>query len=247
MMKYIRIVLIFIFAGILAFSGWQLFGIFTEYATGTSLYSNVASGATSKTEKDAEADTVTPPITVDFDALWAQNEDVIGWIYSEGTVIDYPILQGEDNNQYLRHMIDGSYNSAGSIFLDAANQPLFTDPASIIYGHNMDNKSMFAELLNYNKQEHYDAHPMLWLFTPQQAYQLQVLAGTTVAHDNAVYSLFGSTEAMQEYLQQAYQMSSFASGLDPANVENLVVLSTCSYAYQDARYILLCNLVPVEG
>lgn len=246
MSKYIRAALIVIFAAILVFSGWKLFGIYKEYSTGTNLYSSVASGATSKVEQTGEVDPNAPPITVDFEALWAQNEDVVAWIYSEGTVIDYPVLQGYDNNQYLRHMIDGSYNSAGSIFLDADNSPLFSDPASILYGHNMDNKSMFAALLEYNKQEYYDEHPRMWLFTPQQTYHLEVLAGCTVAYDNDVYARFDSTEAMNEYLYHAYRMSSFASGIDPANVENLVVLSTCSYAYENARYILLCDLVPVE-
>ena len=61
------------------------------------------------------------PVEVDFDALLEKNPHVVGWLYCEGTNINYPVVQGADNEQYLRRLLDGSYNRAGTIFLDSRN------------------------------------------------------------------------------------------------------------------------------
>lgn len=100
-------------------------------------------------------------INIDFDGLSVINDDIVGWIRSIDNVIDYAIVQGSDNEHYLTHMFDKSYNKAGAIFMDYSNDPDFSDENTIIYGHNMKDGSMFAYLLNYKDQTFYDQHPIM--------------------------------------------------------------------------------------
>ena len=80
---------------------------------------------TGTVQTESEAGAVQPPIEVDFDTLCAVNPDVIGWLYCEGTAINYPVLHGATNDTYLRHLYDGSYNTAGSLFIETQNAPSF--------------------------------------------------------------------------------------------------------------------------
>lgn len=96
-------------------------------------------------------------IPVDFEALQAENPDIYAWITIPGTNVDYPILQREgDNGYYLNHSVDGAGSIAGAIFTEDYNSKDFTDPNTIIYGHNMKNGSMFRTLHNYSDREFFD-------------------------------------------------------------------------------------------
>lgn len=117
------------------------------------------------------------PIKVNFKKLQKVNPDVIGWIYCPDTVIDYPVLQGFNNDQYLHHDYTGEYNFSGSIFVDAGCGKEFSDPNSIIYGHNMNSGSMFASLSKWADQEYYEQHPVMWLLTPTRDYKIALFSG----------------------------------------------------------------------
>lgn len=88
---------------------------------------------------------------INFDILKSKNKDIVAWIYSEGTQINYPIVQSKDNDYYLRRLLDGTYNQGGTIFMDYRNNKNFEDYNTIIYGHNMKNNTMFGTLINYKK------------------------------------------------------------------------------------------------
>ena len=91
------------------------------------------------------------------------NPDIVAWIYIEGTKINYPIVQGEDNSYYLKHLFSGEWNGSGCIFLDSRNDASFADRHSIIYGHHMKNGTMFTDLDKYKKQDFFDEHPVALL------------------------------------------------------------------------------------
>ena len=91
--------------------------------------------------------------TVQFDELLKTNGDVIAWIYGANTHINYPVVQGSDNDYYLRHLLDGTWNDNGSIFMDCANSADFSDQNSLIYGHNMTSGAMFSNLVKYKQQQ----------------------------------------------------------------------------------------------
>ena len=100
---------------------------------------------------------------VDFDALSEINPDIVAWIYIEDTEINYPVVQGTDNQYYLKRLFNGKWNGSGCIFLDSRNSPDLSDRHSIIYGHHMKNGTMFSGLTEYKKQGFYEGHPVVLL------------------------------------------------------------------------------------
>lgn len=185
------------------------------------------------------------PISVDFASLQLTNSDVVGWIYSEDTVINYPVLQTSNNVYYLRHLLDKSYSANGSIFLDTLNNK-FNDENSILYGHHMRNGSMFASIDDYKEQEYYNNHPVLWLLTPTQNYQLKPFAGLVVSPDRTSYFItdFGTKQEKVEYMKYAIANSEFKTNVKPNSADRIVTLATCDYTFTNARFILLCILIP---
>lgn len=190
-----------------------------------------------------------PPIAVDFEALRSVAPDVQGWLYCEGTKINYPVVQGKDNNQYLRHDYIGNYATAGSIFVEAANSPGFADSNTVIYGHHMKDGSMFAGLQDWAEQDYYDGHKTMWLLTPDTNYKVELFAGYITPAGSDVYAVFqGPSEYFDAYLAGIPEKSDFQA--DPDIIldrdARYVVLSTCDYTYKDARYVLHGKLAPIE-
>ena len=114
--------------------------------------------------------------SVDFNALRETAPNVVGWLVQEDTAINYPITQTEDNDYYLTHLYDGTYNKAGCLFSDYENRADFSDRSTIVYGHNMRDGSMFASLNQYRKQSYYEAHPTMILLTPEGGYVVELFA-----------------------------------------------------------------------
>lgn len=201
-------------------------------------------------EQEIETDVVrlpseTAPIEVDFDVLAKTNEDIIGWLYSEDTPINLPVVQSADNSYYLRRMIDGTWNSSGTLFADCRNSGDFSDNNTVIYGHNMKNKKMFGTLPNYKKQAYFDEHPVMWLLTPSGDYKVELVAGYVTSASSDVYDFDPSEEEMFATVQQAMERSSFASDVQIAQGDHFLTLSTCSYEYDNARYVLIGRLIPL--
>lgn len=206
---------------------------------------NSDSSAGAGGEADEESGAV--PITVDFDALREVNEEIVGWIYCEGTTINYPVLQGEDNDYYLKHTYDRAENRAGSIFVEALNAPKFADSNTIIYGHHMKNGSMFATLKNWSDQAYYEEHPVFWLLTPEQNYQIKLVSGYITPAGSDTYMIFqGPSQEFTDYMEDACAKSDFVSEVEWSPDDRFVLLSTCEYVFQNARYVLHGVLVPVE-
>ncbi|WP_276951575.1 class B sortase [Acetatifactor muris] len=224
---------------------------------GTSDASGLPTGAEAVEEAETLNGWAGAPLEVDFPRLREVNGDVVGWIYCEGTVINYPVLQGEDNDYYLHRNMNRQTHNAGSIFVDAANQPGFGDSNTIIYGHHMKNGSMFASLDEWAAQEYYEEHPVMWLLTPQQNYRILLFAGYTTSAASDTYTIFpDSCDELEEYLKQCMEKSDFEADFNMTGPDareeislsrndQYVVLSTCAYSFQDARYVLHGKLVPV--
>lgn len=184
------------------------------------------------------ADTAAP--TVDFAGLQKQNPDIIGWIYSAGTQINYPLVQGKDNEEYLYRTADKTANRCGSIFLDYQNDREFQDANSIVNGHHMKDGSMFASLLGYVEQEYYDEHPRLWLVTPGKTYSLELFAGFVTDSESDVWRLsFESEEDFAAWKSEMARHSYFKSTVIPGAAEKVVTLSTCTYEYEGARFVVM--------
>ena len=188
------------------------------------------------------------PIQVDFEELARDTDDCIGWIYCEDTVINYPVMQGENDDYYLHRSYDGAYSVFGSIFAESKNSPDFTDPNTIIYGHHMRNGSMFATLDRWASQYYYENHPVMWLLTPTQDYQIILVAGYTTSATSDTYQLYPeSNELFQEYIETAVSKSDFQTTATVIPQARYVVLSTCAYVFDNARYVLFGMLLPASS
>lgn len=236
MRKLIRALALVMALAALCFAGFELYKYFSETESGQASVGELVDKAISE---DGEA----APVSADFDVLQRENPDIIAWLYSEGTPINYPVVQAEDNKYYLRRLTDGSYNSNGTLFLDCRCAPDFSEFSSIIFGHRMKSKAMFGTLPEYAEQEYFEAHPVMWLLTPENDYRIELVAGFMTYAGSEVYEPMESEREKQEFLDNAISNSLFESNVRCSTEDRFVCLSTCSYEYENARLILLGKLV----
>lgn len=225
-------------AGIILISGWRIFSILRTYDKSQGVYDKIS--------EDAQTDGFTGDI--DFDALRKTNPDVIGWLYYKDTHIDYPVVQGSDNDKYLHTLFDGSYGEFGTLFADAVTDKPFRQFNTIVYGHHMRNGSMFGDLKKLKDETYYLDHPQLELVTPEGKFHLMIWAFLNEPSDSKVYTTnIEDKEERQEYIDMVREIANYTSGVEIKPEDRLVVLSTCAYEYQNARYMLICKMVPWEG
>ncbi len=248
--KILRPIAALLLLVVFLFSGWKVFCAMSEYRQSEESYEALTQAYTTRQpvqvtvpeSEPAEATepVETAPITVDFDALFADCPDVVGWLYCPDTPINYPVVQAGDNDYYLRRLLDGTWNSSGSIFMDYRCAADFSDWNSIFYGHNMKNDAMFGTLQDYKKQEYYDAHPVLYLLTPAQDYKIELIGGyTTPGTAEDTYGLPDTQEGRDMLIAKAQQQSTFQTETEVNGDDRLITLSTCAYDYDLARYVLV--------
>ena len=258
MKKVVFIAVILILLAVLCFSGWQVYKIWKEYRIGEMTYESlevyavVPENTGPKETKAPEEETTDRDESdirwpeVDFDALWEINPDVVGWLYIEGTQVNYPILQGVDNDQYLYRLITGEYNSSGSLFLEAGLAPDFSDQNNPVYGHNMKNGSMLAGITGYKNQEFYDEHPVALLVTPTGNYQVLIFSAYVLDATGDAWNTVFTEKTMQEWLNKLVRRSYIATDVIPTSQDRVLTLSTCTYETEDARFLVHGILVPEE-
>lgn len=202
------------------------------------------------TNQDFDKDEkIRPPKTIDFAALQETNPDIIGWIYCENTNIDYPVLKGETNDTYLRTDYTKEYNINGSIFVDCDNASDFSDANTIIYGHHMNHGAMFATLDSWSDQRYYNEHPYMWLFTPEVTYQVVLISGHHTSAASDFYKIYSKHDInFHDMLKEAIEQSDFKP-IEKATVNenrNYIMLTTCAYIFDNARYVIHGKLVPIS-
>jgi len=241
------------FAAMTIIGGISYFKSQKEYKTGDNAYAALAGAVLTVTDSSppGQAETEpesTFPLSVDFGALKAVNEATVVWIRSDSGIIDYPVMQAGDNDWFLTHLPDGTENKNGSIFMDFRSSADFSDRHTILYGHNMRTGTMFGELVEYGKEGYYEAHPTLLLATPTSGnFLLEVFSGYVVPGNSDIYQLtFESDSQYETYLERIRKLSDFVSPVTVTKDDRIVTLSTCTYDYEDARYVLHCKLTPAE-
>lgn len=189
-----------------------------------------------------------PRSEMNFAAIWETCPDVVGWVTIEGTVIDYPIVQGEDNDFYLYHLPDKKRNSAGSIMMDVANSGDFTDDVNILHGHHMKSGAMFGDLDLYKKEAYYKEHPMMRLYTPQGDYDVAVFAAYSVDGSKFAYDTnFMDEEAFKAFYQYATTRSPYRTDVEVDYGDRMLMLSTCAYAYEYERFLVVGKVLEPEN
>ena len=189
---------------------------------------------------------------IDFDALAQTNPEVVGWIYARGTNINYPVVQCKDNNsKYLNTLFDGTSNASGAIFLDYEDTaPGMVDQQTTIYGHHMNDGSMFNVISDTTDQATFDSIEFLYYITRDATYKLRPLA-TKVVEDTYAKARtpnFEGDDGLKNYLSEMLDgASAVASDATDraASATKVVTLVTCrSLSLSNTRAVMV--LTPVE-
>lgn len=175
---------------------------------------------------------------IDLSALQEVNPEVAGWIMIPDTDISYPLLRGQDNNYYLNHTWDGSRNSVGAIFLDYRNTRPLTDFNSIIYGHKMNNQSMFGLLHQYKNEGFWEAHPVLYLVDENGPREYDIFAYYETGTMNTYSLAFADDAAKEAYIDECLAQSWLDTGIIPEPDDCILTLSTCTGRGHATRWVV---------
>ncbi|WP_312446447.1 class B sortase [Lacrimispora sp.] len=233
---------------VIVFSGYKLKESLQIYAEGDQNYENlkeqVRHQESSSSSDDAED---IPPVFIDFEALKKINSDAAAWLYSPDTIIDYPVMRAHDYDWYLHHLPDGTYNANGTLFLDYNCPEDFSGGLSIIYGHHMKSGGMFGSLTEYKEQDYFEEHPYLYLYTEQRSYRIDLKYGCVISAGEWRDRAFMYEVNRKALLSYASSKTTFESSAEYTDRDRLLVLSTCSYEFDDARYVVIGILRPEYG
>ena len=252
--KIVLGVLAAIFACVFIFSGVQVYTVLKEYQEADIVYEQLQKEFVVVAPTTTAVDVSVPDkpavessgIVVDFSKLMTRNSDVTGWLYCAGTPINYPVVQAKDNDKYLHADLSGKYLRSGTLFVDYRNAAIGKDRQYILYGHSMKNNTMFGSLMDYKKQSYYDAHPVLYYLTPNAEYRIELFAGCVMKVPEIIYQPNPGIEEYNAYLAEMRGKSTFRSDVTVEPEDTVVVLSTCSYEFDNARYVALGKLVKIE-
>jgi len=179
------------------------------------------------------------PQEINFEALRAINKNAAAWLYCPGTAIDYPVMKTDDYSYYLTHLPDGTENANGSLFIDYNCSPDFNSRLTVVYGHHMKSGAMFGSLKGYKAQSYYDEHPYMYLYMPQGYYRVELLYGCVIGAGQWRERAFMYEQNIQALLTYAARNTTFRSGAAHSEEDRVIALSTCSYEFDGARYVVI--------
>ena len=232
-------------------SAYQLFKIGKGYLDGRSEYDKIRDLAIETEDGDGDGTGNQPRYQVNFDELMALNPDTIGWIRfdPEPAIINYPIVQGKDNQEYLHKTFSANDNSLGTIFLNVENNPNFRDQNSIVYGHRMRDGSMFRHLQDYEDRAFWEANPYFYIYTPdgqELIYHIYSM-GEVLDTSDTYLTKFNTEEEYQNFLNMTKQVSLYDTGIEVTTSDTIVTLSTCTSASDSHRFVVRGVRVKEEG
>lgn len=236
---------------VIIFSGYQLKKSLQIYDAGNQSYETLKEQAhrrESGSESGGELLSGNiPPVFIDFEWLNKINPDTAAWLYCPDTAIDYPVMRADDYDWYLHHLPDGSSNANGTLFLDPNCPEDFLGDLSIIYGHHMKSGRMFGSLTGYKKQDYFDEHPYMFLYTEKGNYRVDLKYGCVISAGEWRDRAFMYEVNLDALLAYASTKTTFKSAAEYGDDDSFLVLSTCSYEFDDARYIVIGVLRPESG
>jgi len=268
MNKKLRIALIFILALAFAASAGRMVYQGIQYKQGDETYAQAEalvqlpdlshlpipqpapSGDSSAPSSSGEAVVESPPPVyvdpyadalrnMDFSALRQVNEDILGWILIPGTRLSYPLVQGEDNSYYLNHTWRKGRNSVGAIFLEQNNSGNLQDFNTIVYGHRMNNNSMFGTLKYYKDAGYWSDHPYVYITDDNGSHRYEIFAAYEVSVEGDTYRLgFSSTSSKQSFIDYCLEQSVLDTGIVPTVSDRVLTLSTCTGNGHATRWVV---------
>jgi len=240
--------------GVFFYAAYGLIDIAIEYYqnrqvlndTQEMFYSGVSTDENAQNREKGGSKEIRP----EFNELLEGNSDVAGWITIEGTKIDYPILQAEDNVTYLNRNYYKDDSIAGSIFLDYRNDFNTLDLNTIIYGHRMKDGSMFQHLIKFRDEDFFNKHRTVELETLYDSYEAEIFSVYNTTTDfNYIQTDFSSEEEYANLLTNIKEKSFFDSNIDVDENDQILTLSTCDYTLDpdEGRLVVHAKLMEKES
>ncbi len=177
-------------------------------------------------------------------ALMKKNKDVRAWLTIDHTHIDYPVVQGHYDYEYLNKDVFGDYTLSGSIFMSTTNNPHFQDPYTLIYGHHMEAGAMFGDIDKFLDRSFFEKNTKGKLYTLDHVYKITIFACVSCdAYDSHFYSqeaqVTKNLPALEHYIQSK---SINYRAMNLKNGDHIIGLSTCADTKTNGRYILFGKL-----
>lgn len=181
------------------------------------------------------------------DNLFEKNIDYRGWIKIDNTNINYPILQGQDNEEYLYKDINNEYIVSGSIFMNYLNNG-FDDQNTVLFGHNMKNGTMFANLKKYKEEDFFYNNNDIEIDLSNGEYLKYKVFSVYITdiNDNYTKTSFEDKDEYKEFLERIKNKSIYKSDISVNENDKIITLSTCSYEFDDARLVVTGKLIDKE-
>lgn len=236
--------------GVLLFSYKQSRDDYSQLAQEARTEATTVQAVTTEATEEIQPTVPLVEIPINFDYLKEQNGDIIGWIMVDGTIIDYPILYDTSYNlHYLKHNYMGTATDYGSIFVLGENANDFSDFNTLVYGHNMLDGQMFAQLHKFRNSSFFEEHGEILVYTPGRKLTYQVFAAYRTDNLNIIVNNDFSTEELREaYIERIYAHTDYAFFKPEYPVtasDRIITLSTC-IGNPDYRYVVQGVLVSDE-
>ena len=204
-------------------SSFKIYTTLRDYKKADNIYSELR-GTKDSADNTTEA-------TKDLSSI---NSDYKFWINVEGTNIDYPVVQGSDNDFYLNHDFNKNYLPAGSIFLDYRND-FETDYNTVIYGHHMRNSTMFGQMEKFKKEDFFEKNKTITLTSKDDIYEYEIFAIGVYDADFGYNTVnFNDEDDFNNFLDKILSKSMYSRNIVNSS-DKIITLSTCSYEYDNAR------------
>ena len=260
-------ILVLILFAVIGYSGHQLWDIHSSQAQESDLHNRLMQYhplSQSSTSIESFADDTSTLQTDDVSALQTNNasssqvivnpsivalqtnhSDVVGWLTVPNTEIDYPFVQGADNNYYLHLDLDQRQSAAGTLFMDFRNNKDFSDFNTIIYGHHMRSGSMFGTLRLFDNPNFFDSNRSATIFLANQTYEIEIMAFAVIKPNDAIiYNPIISTDTEKlAFINHVESVARYSRDIGITTDDRIVTLSTCNYEFENARMVLIGILV----
>ena len=226
-------ILLLIAVFVFCFAGFKIIAGEREYKKGRDEYVQIREEAKPESGEEDK---------INWKKLRKINPDIVAWIrFDAPKTIDYPVVQGKDNNIYLHKSFGENYIKAGTIYINCDNKPDLTDANTFVYGHNMNDGSMFAKLKKYEEKSFCDKHPYFYIYTPDDVKHVyRIFAAGTYDQDSKVATQykFADDETYGKHLEEIKKGAYYETGITPGTDDRIVTLYTCTNVRQQDRRLV---------
>ena len=190
--------------------------------------------------KPAAGDPDSNPTLAELQAI---NPDVLGWLTIDDTHIDYPVVIGETDMEYVNKDVYGDFALSGSIFLDSDNARDLSDAYTLVYGHHMDNGAMFGDVVEFVNTDYFESHPSGTLYLPDATYTIEIFACVQVdAFDSMIYDPLAQDDDVSELLHYVDEIAVQSRYIGVQPTDKVIGLSTCAEAETNGRVVIFGRL-----